>query len=193
MIKKNVIRKKFFEAWNFLKNSKNFIYAGIFIFFIFAFIGFFASLSENLVAPLLEYIQELVAQTKDYGFLKMFLFLLGNNLSAAFFSLIFGFLLGIFPLFVGMTNGFVVGIVSKKAVLETGYSSLLSLFPHGIFELPALFIAMGIGMKFGTFIFRKNVEETLIDYFVNGMRIFFFFIIPLLIIAAIIESLLIVF
>jgi len=36
-----------------------------------------------------------------------------------------------------------------------GYGILWRLVPHGIFELPAVFISLGLGIKLGTFIFRE--------------------------------------
>ena len=37
-------------------------------------------------------------------------------------------------------------------------SDLFRLLPHGIFELPAIFISLGLGLRFGMFIFQKEKE-----------------------------------
>ena len=52
---------------------------------------------------------------------------------------------------------------------------------------------VGLGIKFGTFIFKKNKKDAFKEYLINCLRVFIFVIIPLLIIAAIIESSLIIF
>jgi len=67
------------------------------------------------------------------------------------------------------------------------------LVPHGIFELPAIFISLGIGLKFGTFIFQKNKSESFRRYLWNSLQLFVLIIMPLLIAAAIIEGALITF
>ena len=74
---------------------------------------------------------------------------------------------------------------------EGGLLILLNLLPHGIFELPAIFLAFGLGLKFGTFWMKKKKIKTLLDYFWNSLRVFLLIILPLLIIAAIIEGILI--
>jgi len=66
--------------------------------------------------------------------------------------------------------------------------TLWKLFPHGIFELPAVFISLALGMKLGTFIFQKKKMNSFKDYLWNSFRIFIFVVIPLLVIAAFIEG-----
>ena len=115
-----------------------------------------------------------------------FIFL--NNIQSSFTGMLFGIILGIFPIIAVIVNGYLVGFVSAKAVEVGGMSILLQLLPHGIFELPALFISLGLGLKLGTFIFKKNKFKTLGSYLVKSMKVFFFIVIPLLAIAAVIEG-----
>ena len=72
-----------------------------------------------------------------------------------------------------------------------GGLSLWKILPHGIFELPAVFIALGIGIKLGMFIFQKKKLESLKNYSINSLRVFLLIILPLLVIAGIIEGTLI--
>ena len=65
---------------------------------------------------------------------------------------------------------------------------LWRIFPHGIFELPAVFISLGLGLKLGTFIFQRNKLKAFAEFFWNSLRVFLFIVLPLLIIAAIIEG-----
>jgi len=44
-------------------------------------------------------------------------------------------------------------------VQTDGFLSLWRLLPHGIFELPAVFISLGMGLKIGMFIFQKKKLE----------------------------------
>jgi stage II sporulation protein M len=108
-------------------------------------------------------------------------------------GIIYGFALGIFPILSIFANGYVVGYVCSSAISLSGVGSLLSLLPHGIFELPAIFVSFGMGMKFGTFIFYKDKMKNFRKFFVDSLRVFVFVVLPLLVIAAIIEGILIAF
>jgi stage II sporulation protein M len=125
--------------------------------------------------------------------LDMISYIFFNNIQIGFMGLIYGFVLGIFPIISIFVNGYVVGYVSSSAISSAGVVSLLNLLPHGIFELPAIFISFGMGIKFGSFIFYKEKMKNFSKFFVNSLRVFVFVVLPLLIIAAIIEGSLISF
>jgi len=183
----------FSKSWNYIKESGNFVYSVIGVFFAFALIGFFVPASENLTKIILEFIEKLLEQTKDMsaGELTRFIFL--NNLQASFFGLIFGVVLGIFPVLAAVANGYILGFVGAMSVEAEGIFVLWRIFPHGIFELPAIFISLGLGFKLGSFIFRKEKGKFFRRCFWNSLRVFLFVVMPLLIIAAIIEGCLIFF
>jgi len=90
-----------------------------------------------------------------------------------------------------ISNGFIPGFVAAITVKQEGIWSLWRLLPHGIFEMPAIFISFGMGIKLGTFIFEKEKKKTFIEYFKKSMLVFFTIIVPLLVVAAIIETILI--
>ena len=102
--------------------------------------------------------------------------------------MIFGFLLGIFPVIAAIANGYLLGFVALISVNNGGWFILFKLLPHGIFELPAIFISLGLGLKLGTCIFRKEILKNFNEYFINSLRVFLFIVIPLLLIAGIIEG-----
>ncbi|MEW6213944.1 MAG: stage II sporulation protein M [Nitrospirota bacterium] len=60
---------------------------------------------------------------------------------------------------------------------------LWTLIPHGIFELPAIFVAWGLGIWRGVWMFRKDKDQTFKERANKAYRVFFAFILPLLIIA----------
>jgi len=182
------LKEEYKQSWNYLKESKNFIYIIIAVFFVFVLIGFFVPAPDSLVEQILRFIEELIEQTKGMsrGGLIKFIFL--NNLQSSFYGMMLGILLGIFPIMAAIANGYLLGFVSSMSVENGGFLVLWRLLPHGIFELPAIFISLGLGLKFGTFIFQKRKLETLKKYFFNSLKVFFLIIIPLLIIAGIIEG-----
>lgn len=192
-MKKENIFKNFKESLNFIKDSKKFIYFSIGLFFLFAVFGFFVRVPPEISDPLIEYFKELILKTQGFGFFEMFSFLFSNNLGVSVMGLFLGIFVGIFPLFSLLTNGFVLGFVSRLSVGESGILSLFRLLPHGIFELPALFISLGLGLRLGWFVFEKDKKNYLKETFLKSVKTVVFVIIPLLVLAALIESALILF
>lgn len=186
--KLDFFRKSFRESLNYIKDSKNFIYSIIAIFLLFSLIGFFAPTPTILEKRILEFIDALLKQTEGMSQLELTKFIFFNNLQSSFIGMLFGIILGIFPLLTTLANGYLLGFVAAKTVGSEGIFVLWRLLPHGIFELPALFISLGLGLKMGTFVFKKNKLETLNIYLAKSIKVFFFVVIPLLIVAAIIEG-----
>ena len=181
-------KQEYKESWKYLKEAKNYIYFIFVIFLFFALTGFFIPIPENLSVQLLEFIQELLEKTRGMGQGELIKFIFINNLKASFFGMVLGFFLGIFPLIISLINVYVVGFVASIAVQNQGLFVLWTLVPHGIFELPAVFISLGLGLKFSTFIFKEKKIKALKEYFLNSLRVFLLIVIPLLIIAAVIEG-----
>ncbi len=189
--KRNFLIENYKLSWAYIKESKDFIYIIIGIFFAFALFGFLVPPPAELEEAIMNFLKELLEQTKDFNQLQMIKFIFLNNLKSSFFGLILGVLFGIFPVISSLINGYILGFVALKTVSSEGFLVLWRLLPHGIFELPAVFISLGMGLKLGTFVFQKKKTECFGDYFWNSFRVFLFVVIPLLVIAAIIEGILI--
>ena len=180
--------KKYSECWNYIKESRNFIYAIIGIFFGFSFVSFFLPVPEQIVLQILKFIEEILSKTDGMNQFELTKFIFLNNIQSSFTGMLFGVFLGIFPVVVAMLNGYILGFVALLSVSSDGFSVLWRLFPHGIFELPAVFISLGLGLKLGTFMFQKNKSEAFRKYLFNSINVFLLFVIPLLIAAAVIEG-----
>jgi stage II sporulation protein M len=187
----NFFKNEYGKCWDFIKGSRRFIYGIIIVFLVLGLIGFFVPFPEALTNEIMNYIQKLLEKTKDFNVFEMTGFIFLNNFKASLIGMILGVFVGIFPLINAISNGAVLGLVSRLSVNEQGLSSLWKLFPHGIFELPAIFISLGLGMKIGSFVFEKKKIKALKHYVIESLRVFVFVILPLLIIAAIIEGFLI--
>jgi len=182
------LKEEYRKSWGYLKESRNFVYATIAVFFIFVLVGFFIPASDALEEQILKFIQELIEKIQGMSQGELINFIFFNNLQSSFFGMIFGVLLGIFPVIVIIANGYLLGFVASMSVEAEGVLVLWRLLPHGIFELPAIFISLGLGLRLGTFIFQEEKIESLKKYFWNSLRIFLLMVVPLLIVAGIIEG-----
>ena len=180
--------RKFFD---YIQESRKFIFLSIFIFIFFSLFGYFFQVPDFISSQIIKLITEIIEKTKDMSQMDMTIFIFLNNLKSSFFGMIFGVFLGIFPIFLLIVNGFLLGFVASLSVSSEGILSLWKVFPHGIFELPAVFISLGLGIRLGAFIFEKNKRKLFKYHFLNSLRVFLFIVIPLLFIAAVLEGILI--
>lgn len=184
--KEGFLKENYKKSLDFLRSSKSYIISISVIFVAFALLGFFNP--SYIPEYILNIIKELVEKTASMNYLQLFIFILKNNLFSLFFGMVFGVILGIYPLVITIFNAYFGGFVAQRAAASSGYPVLFKLLPHGIFELPAIIIAMSIGARFGMFIFTKNKKQEFLYCLENLLRIFLFIILPLLLIAAIIET-----
>jgi stage II sporulation protein M len=179
----------FQESWNFIKENKFYVYVAASIFLLFALIGYFISPPEIIESQILKMLAQLTSEFDGLNLMQTIFKIFFNNTWASFIALITGMLLCIFPLFTVIFNGYIVGYVANRAVAQEGILVLWRLFPHGIFELPAVIISIGLGFSLGVGIFMPNFKSRLKQSF----KAFFLIILPLLLIAAVIEGLLVFF
>jgi len=174
------------ESWGYIKESKKYIYSIASVFLVFGILGFIFPIF--FVEPIKILIKQLLEQTNELNTFSLVWFIFLNNLKTSFVGLALGILFGFIPVTLTIVNGYVLGFVSNYAVKNAGFSSLFRLLPHGIFELPAVIIGLGLGTKLGMFFFSKNSDKEFMRRLVLSLKVFIFVIIPLLIIAAIIEG-----
>jgi len=135
------------------------------------------------------------------GFIKIFRGLPKLQLAAAIFLnnsvktlavILLGTLLGVIPACFLLVNGVVLGVVLSLSGQARGLSvTLLSLLPHGILELPAVFLGTAIGIMIGTSIARKLFTKSADKIGAELGRALKFFgsvIVPLLLVAAFVEA-----
>ncbi|HLC54219.1 MAG TPA: stage II sporulation protein M [Candidatus Nanoarchaeia archaeon] len=176
------------DAWIYLKASQGFVLASFLIFVVSAIAGFILvehlSFFDNLLA-------DIFAKVENLSGLPLIAFIFYNNVLSAFFGLFFGVFFGIFSFFNLLLNGTLVGYVLARAAETRGLGLAWRLVPHGIFELPAIFIATGLGMRLGMSFFSPNWKKTLKERLLASIGVFLVIVVPLLIAAAFIEGILI--
>src|SRR3990167_8940027 len=122
--RQNFFAENYKESWNYIKESRIFIYAVIAVFFLFVFAGAFLPTPEEVERTIIEIITQLFLKTEGMGHGELTSFIFFNNLQSSFFGVLFGIFLGFYPAFSAILNGYVLGYVSFKSVEVAGISSL---------------------------------------------------------------------
>ena len=119
-----------------------------------------------------------------------------NNIEVALLLFFLGITL-IAPALIVFSNGLIIGVffdfIFRLEIFQSGilFSSILSLIPHGIFEIPAFILTASLGVLFILKIFFPNKilkNKTRRNVFYDMILRFAFIIMPLFIFAALIES-----
>jgi len=151
--KENFLSRNLKKSINDLKKYKNYFWTIFLIFFASGIIGlaFPIFFKEQII----KLITELIEKTKGLSTFELIRFIILNNTQSAFLGLILGIFVGIFPILMILLNGYVLGFVVNKSVIAEGVLILWRLFPHGVFEIPAIIISAGLGLMIG-FSLMKN-------------------------------------
>ncbi len=187
-IEKKNFKDFFRDAILYLKESRNYVYAVVFVFIASLILGFAYYGQLGFIDDLLK---EILDKVSGLNAFQLISFIFTNNLKSALYGMLFGLFFGIFPLMNALTNGVILGYVFRKTFVESGIGEFWRILPHGVFELPAVFISLALGLKLGMFIFSKNKMEELRRRLLNSLVLFFCIVVPLLVVAAIIEGVLI--
>lgn len=180
----------FKEAVDYLKSSLNYIYLAIGLFLAAALVTF---VFPSKFVFLDELLREIAQKVSGLNLYELIVYIFQNNFSAALFSVLLGVLLGVFPIMNSISNGAILGYVFARVFQSEGLFALWRILPHGIFELPAIFISFGLGIKLGFFVFAKDNKNELLYRLDRSLKVLVFVVLPLLIIAAIVEGILIAF
>ncbi len=184
-----MISSYFTDSIDTLRQLKKLIATSIVLFFTASILG--AIFSEDLYPNILPILQSILEEIQDANFVELFAFILGQNLSATATIMLSGIVFGILPFVSIVSNGIVLGVVLTQLQQSTGASHWWEVVPHGIFELPALFIATSLGFYLGGALFAQERWQTVKHRLMKSLTTYTFWVMPLLLIAAIIESALI--
>ncbi|MBT4165419.1 stage II sporulation protein M [archaeon] len=125
----------------------------------------------------LELLRNIIGQTIGLGPLELTRFIMANNIQSSFFAMALGVFFGVIPLMIAVVNAYVLGFVINQAVVQEGPLIIWRLFPHGIFEIPAVLISISLGIYFGISFLSKihkiyfsNISFEL--FFILGLLLF---------------------
>ncbi len=178
-------------------------------YFIFALILFFAAMvvggtpsgATDFIKDQVRSMADLAQETEkaDNPQMAFFWLIFKKNVLACIMTMYLGIGAGIFPLFTmalnGMLMGFLFGAMSQEGQ-PVGLLIVKGILPHGILELPALFLAAGFGMMLGVGVLRgvfgslfgKTDPWGLFSRSIRGSIPALVVLVVLLLLAAIVES-----
>jgi stage II sporulation protein M len=162
------------------------------IFAIFVAIGYTIGVTmPTLTGNTISDLKDQVGPLKETSALGLMLGIFENNVIKCFLVVILGLAAGVAPLVFTIANGIVIGIAVGYTLGKSGLLFVLvGMLPHGIIEMPMVFLSGAIGLKLGYDVLRalfqkkvhlwKDVRE--------GLLIFVFWVAPLLFVAAFLET-----
>lgn len=184
-------RSDFKRATRVLYRNRHYSFLMLSLLVAFSLVGFLWP--EYFLTEQQMFREQIMELTAGRSLFDLFVIILLNNLRAAFLSIMLGIFFGLIPLFVAAVNGYFLGAVMSNAWKAGGANTLLLVVPHGVFELPGLAIAFGLGLRFGLWFREKAKWQDIKVNFSDFMLVYFYIVAPLLLIAAVIESALIAF
>lgn len=129
----------------------------------------------------------LITSNNRISFIALFL----NNIKAGTFYLLFGFIVPISILVtIILTKSLGAALVYSQVEnsIPVWKSLLVSVLPHGIFELSAICLCVSIGLYIGTYWFRKNKVYKGKQFAKYTIILYSCFIVSLMLLAALIEA-----
>jgi uncharacterized membrane protein SpoIIM required for sporulation len=162
--KHNFVYDNFISGLIYIKKSWIFFIIAIVLIILASLVGYFGvvgivspGLENNINSYVTNSVSEIVKETEGLSPLQLTAFIISNNIKTAFFGMLSGIFFAVSSIIIVIFNGYVVGFVAEKAVSSPlnseGFFVLWRLLPHGIFEIPAILISIGLGIKLGLYPF----------------------------------------
>jgi stage II sporulation protein M len=169
-----------------------YILAVFLIFAAFFAVGYLAVMTSPDVGNMVvsNFKQE-VSPLKELSPVGLMMGIFANNAFKCLLVIVLGLAVGIAPLIFILANGLILGIVIGVTMKSTSLLYVLvGVVPHGVIELPMVFISAAIGLKLGAEVLKallgKNVN--VVDKLVESLMVFLVWIFPLLFLAAFVET-----
>jgi stage II sporulation protein M len=175
----------------YLKSIRVYIGLSVFLFGLTAVMGYYTAAVDPEFASSWTRELEMLKWIMDQPPLLIMIIIFLKNLLASSMAMLLGLGLGILPLMVVTSNGFILGIVAYEAVQKVGWLYLAAgILPHGIIELPVILVSIAIGFRLGYLLALSILREK--ADLSSEIKIAFHFLIrwvtPLLLLAAAIET-----
>ncbi len=185
MLNKDSVKNLFSESGKTISEAKYCIFIATILYCCALVIGW--AYPDNF--PFLQEVTgKLADKFLDKKSIAFVLQIFAHNLFATYLTMCLVVLFGIIPASIAIFNGIIMGWVIAKVSGVSGAEIAVMIVPHGIFELPAMMIAWGVGIWRG---FGYRFSETRLtskERWRKANIVFFTMVLPLLFFAAIIEG-----
>jgi stage II sporulation protein M len=175
----------------YLKSIRIFIGISVFIFGLTAVMGYYAAAVDPVLASNWTKELRMLKWILDQPPLLIMIIIFLKNLLASAMAMLLGLGLGLIPLMVVTSNGFLLGIVGYAAVQKMGFLFLAAgILPHGIIELPVVLVSIAIGFRLGYLLALTLAKEKadLSGEIRIAIHFLWRYVTPLLFLAALIET-----
>lgn len=154
------------KTWRVLLRNRWYLGTSTALFIVGVLLGaLFTEQIQEVIKAALENLRELAEQAQqkeDPLYMSELIF--WNNLRAVVLMLVLGSLFGVFTMIMLLINGMMIGVVLSLSGGQMTVSLfdmiVFGLLPHGIFELPAIFIASSFGIKLGKVLLMPHAGKT---------------------------------
>lgn len=175
----------------YLKSIRVYILVAVALFALTSIIGYLAAELDPRVAASWTKELEMLKWIMDQPPVLIMIIIFLKNLLSCAMAVLLGLGLGLVPLLIVTSNGFLLGIVSYGAIQKAGVLYLLAgILPHGIIELPTVLLSIAIGFRLGHLLVLTLLREEADLAGETRMAVHFLlhWIMPLLLVAAAIET-----
>ncbi|MFC1787477.1 stage II sporulation protein M [Halobacteriota archaeon] len=180
------------EALEYLSYLKGYIIFISLMFIISTLMGYwYSSLNPSFANQTSSDMGELFAIIESLNPLAIMLVIFLNNSIKCLIALLLGIGFGVIPLVFVTYNGFLIGTIFLIiGRLEGLLYVLIAIVPHGVIELPMVFISAAIGIQLGHDLLNTLVgkKADIKKDFKKGTSFYVNWILPLLFFAAVVET-----
>jgi stage II sporulation protein M len=146
-------------------------------------------LGENMSGAALQDVLGAFPDISNMSLIELFGFVAANNTFKSLLFMLGGLLGGVLPLFFVVFNGFLIGWIASSFSSSVGLGYVVAgLMPHGLFEIPAILLAMSMGVSLGYAALNSlKGSGSLWGEARTALGFFLTRVLPLLVLAAVIE------
>lgn len=181
------------RCFTVLRQNKSYLWLALGLFALGWVLGaLFTEQIHKLVQPSLEQLREITQKAQDKGGAYTSGLIFTNNLRATATMLVLGILACVPTMISLVMNGMMIGVMLSQVGGNFWGLVAFGILPHGIFELPAIFIASAFGIKLGRVLLVPLAEKTRWQSFKFVWREVLsvsWFVLLLLVVAASVEGL----
>lgn len=171
---------------------KYYLLAIVLIFAAFYAIGYIAVMTvPDMGNMVVSNFRQEVSPLKELSPVGLMLGIFANNALKCLLVMVLGLAFGIAPVLFIVANGLILGIVVGVTMRSTSLLYVLvGVVPHGVIELPMVFISAAIGLKLGVDVLKALLgkKESVVDKLVESLLVYIVWIFPLLFLAAFVET-----